>query len=219
MTMFFGVILLSAHVLTVSTVNVAPDKDTCAKGEPSPGDLQPLVNLTVLPSLTIIELNRVTVICDAATPSGASSLPPSQIHIYFGEYVVKTCGNGKSPIYQCVYSLNSFFPMLDRIVSCTAVNAVGQCRLKVAIVALVKEEDLTTTVLPTTTIPEKNMTTPITAGNMTTSLPQSTETARNMSSPPPSIKIFKKTSSGERIFMTPFGLVTLVFLAATVTFK
>ena len=32
MAMFFGAILLSAHVLTVST---APD--SCAKGKPSPG--------------------------------------------------------------------------------------------------------------------------------------------------------------------------------------
>ena len=138
MTMFFGMILLSAHVLTVSPAPVDIDKDTCAKGEPLPGDPQPLLNLTVLPSLTIIELKSITVICDAATPSGASSLPPTQIQIYFGEYTVKTCGNGNSPMYQCVYSLNSFFPMLDRIVSCTAANAVRQCRLKVANVTLVK---------------------------------------------------------------------------------
>ena len=102
------------------------------------GDPQPVVNLTVLPSLTIVELKRITVICDAAAPAGASSLPPTQIQIYFGIYVVKTCGNGNSPIYQCVYSLNSFFPMLARIVSCTAENAAGQCRLNVANVTLVK---------------------------------------------------------------------------------
>jgi hypothetical protein len=37
MTMFLGVILLSAHLLIASTAPVVPDQVGCAEGEPSVG--------------------------------------------------------------------------------------------------------------------------------------------------------------------------------------
>jgi hypothetical protein len=51
---------------------------------------------------------------------------------------VLECGENNTPIYQCVYTLDTFFPDLPRMVSCTAVNADQECRFDTATITLVK---------------------------------------------------------------------------------
>jgi hypothetical protein len=103
-----------------------------------PGDIQPDVNITVLPSQAVLSFTPLDIICDANIARFPSSLPgppqpPVRILIYVGIYRVKECEDGGvNPVFQCIYNLTSFFPGLPRRFSCTAFNANGQCRFKSA---------------------------------------------------------------------------------------
>ena len=97
--------------------------------------MSPDVNFTVQPSLNITVFTPVTIDCKAGASSNAS-LPPVEITIRVGIYTVKICGDGTTPVYECVYNLRSFFPGLPRRISCAAENANGDCRYKDANVTL-----------------------------------------------------------------------------------
>ena len=141
-----GVAVFSACCLTALAAPIVPAQANCAEGEPSIGDIQPDVNLTVLPSTTIEPLSNISVICDAGPPRfsnssvNTSNLPPTNIKIYVGTFEVNECIN----ISRCVYNLQTFFPDLPRAISCTAANANEDCRFKVENITFVGE----TTVAP-----------------------------------------------------------------------
>ena len=143
---FIGVVVFSGCFLTVLAAPIVPAQADCAEGEPAIGDIQPDVNLTVLPSTNIESLSNISVICNAGTPrfpnssANASNLPPTNIKIYVGTFQVNECIN----ITRCVYNLQTFFPDLPRAISCTAANTNGDCRFKVENITLIGE----TTVAP-----------------------------------------------------------------------
>lgn len=109
------------------------------------GETQPDVNLTVLPSLTVEVLSKISIICDADLPRFPSASdtrtlkPPVRIIINIGVYEVKKCpvnGVSSTPVNQCIYNLTSFIPGIPRRISCTTFNADGDCRFKTANVTL-----------------------------------------------------------------------------------
>ena len=104
-----------------------------------PGEQEPDVNLTVLPSLTVPVLRPFSIICDAGVPRYSRvQLPPVGIIIYIGEHAVKKCNSpdGTTALNQCVYNSSSLFPEMPRLISCTAVNAERLCRFKTARITL-----------------------------------------------------------------------------------
>lgn len=104
------------------------------------GESGPDVYITVAPPSPIQPLSPISVSCDAdvamvpfETPKSPPQ-PPTTIMMHIGIYMVKVCDNGGFPINKCVYNLESFFPELPRTISCTAVNNIGECRFKTAVI-------------------------------------------------------------------------------------
>jgi hypothetical protein len=110
----------------------------CKKLFSFPGELQPDVNLTVLPGLTFPPLSNITVSCDGDQPRFPNTtnstliVRPNNIKIYVGPFEVKEC----TDTLQCVYTLSTFFPGTPPVISCTARNLNNACRFKVANITL-----------------------------------------------------------------------------------
>ena len=153
-----GVALLFACFFPILNAQIVPEQENCTQGDPEIGDIQPDVNLTVLPSTTIDPLSNIDVVCNAGPPSfpnssvNTSNLPPENIKIYIGEFLVQECI--MSTI--CVYNLTTFFPNLPRRISCTAANANDDCRFRDANILFTGE----TTVAPSTLTPTTAEVTP-----------------------------------------------------------
>ena len=137
-----GVVVLFACFLTILNAQIVPAQRNCVEGEPTLGQTQPDVNLTVSPSLTIAPLSSISVVCNAGPPrfptstATASNLPPTSIKIYIGSSQVLECTGTTT----CTYNLPNYFPSLSRRISCTAANASGACRFKAANVRLTGDD-------------------------------------------------------------------------------
>ena len=167
-----GVVLLSARFLSVLAAPVAPGQENCAEGEPLLGEIQPDVNLTVLPGLTIFPLSNISVTCDADRPrfpnssAISSNQAPVNIKIFIGTFLVRECNDS----FTCDYELQTYFPTLPRAISCTAANINNDCRFKVANITLVGDTTTTPSVsnTPTTTPTVESTTPPVTPPAPTT---------------------------------------------------
>lgn len=98
------------------------------------GQSEPNVDISALPSLSIPVLGEIEIKCDANAANPA--LPPITIMIHVGPYLVKECANAWEPVNECRFKLGPFFPNMPKEISCTAVNAKGECRLDNAQVVL-----------------------------------------------------------------------------------
>ena len=192
-----GVALLFGCFLTISNAQVPEAQENCTEGEPRLGEIQPDVNLTVLPNTTIVPLTNISVICDAGPPrfpnssANTSNLPPVNIKIYVGADVVKECDEVN--VTQCVYNLITFFPILPRRISCTAANANEDCRFKAVNILFPGE----TTVAPSTSPPT---TVASTTGRVTPTVPtteQVTTTVRTTEQVTPPVPTTVTTTEGD----------------------
>ena len=190
-----GVVLLFGCFLAISNAQVPAAQENCTEGEPRLGEIQPDVNLTVLPGTTIEPLTNISVICDAGPPrfpnssANTSNLPPENIKIYVGADVVQECVN----LTQCIYNLITFFPILPRRISCTAANANEDCRFKAVNILFPGE----TTVAPSTSPPA---TVTSTTGGVTPPVPTTEEvttTARTTEQVTPPLPTTVTTTEGD----------------------
>ncbi|XP_046861306.1 uncharacterized protein LOC124454578 [Xenia sp. Carnegie-2017] len=133
----------------VQSEHITSEQVGCVEGPVLPGLPQPKLNIRILPLLSVRSFSTLNIVCDASAARKINGclklpkppLPPTRILINIGVYLVKECISPTN-INQCTCNLTAFFQGIPPRISCTAFDAIGECRFKIVNVSLVEEATL-----------------------------------------------------------------------------